>query len=54
MWSVDDKPVFSDTTRTLLRETGWSEDRKVDTQRVEDALRREGFSVHPAARRFLE
>lgn len=50
---MDDKPVFSDTTCTLLREAGWSEDRKVDTQRVEDALRREGFPVHAAARRFL-
>ncbi len=45
--------VFSDTTRTLLHDAGWTEERQVDTQQAEDALRREGFSVHPAARAFL-
>ncbi len=47
-------PAFSDSTRAMLREAGWSEDRQVDTRRVEGVLRGEGFPVHRAAVAFLE
>ncbi|MEH2012928.1 SUKH-3 domain-containing protein [Nostoc sp.] len=46
--------VFSAETRALLKQSGWSEDRCVDTSEYEKSLQSEGYSLYEVVLDFLK
>ncbi|MBF2005505.1 MAG: SUKH-3 domain-containing protein [Chlorogloeopsis fritschii C42_A2020_084] len=46
--------VFSEETRALLQQAGWSEDRYVDTSEYEKSLKSEGYPLHEVVLDFLK
>lgn len=46
--------MLSELAKQQLRKAGWYEGRKIDVTKYEEKLRKEGYELFPAARKFLE
>lgn len=44
---------MTDKTLSLLKESGWSEDRRMEISNYEDELKEEGYIVNDTIREFL-